>query len=181
MARRYTDSAFEHWERVRRFSIRSQSQTDIPLANGESLEVSYLHLANSKPILAYFLTNAPTAMLEIFDDVAMDAVLIYYPNYLRVKSEIHVRISEIPLTVSLRDLRRTQLNQLVRVSGVVTRRRGVFPVEQPMDLRSGTVRAAKQRGTHAAVSSRVRCGRIRNDQPTWMARDIKGDSRSWSR
>ncbi|KZV66830.1 MCM-domain-containing protein [Peniophora sp. CONT] len=108
-------------------SVYGQRVRALGEANGESLEVSYLHLANSKPILAYFLTNAPTAMLEIFDDVAMDAVLIYYPNYLRVKSEIHVRISEIPLTVSLRDLRRTQLNQLVRVSGVVTRRSGVFP------------------------------------------------------
>ncbi|KAJ7251520.1 MCM2/3/5 family-domain-containing protein [Mycena haematopus] len=95
--------------------------------NSESLEVSYLHLAVSKPILAYFLTNAPAAMLEIFDEVALDAILVYFPAYKRIHNEIHVRICDLPLSSSLRDLRRANLNNLVRVSGVVTRRSGVFP------------------------------------------------------
>ncbi|KAI6026128.1 MCM-domain-containing protein [Pisolithus microcarpus] len=95
--------------------------------NAESLEVSYLHLALSKPILAYFLTNSPTAMLVIFDEVALNAILVYYPSYERIHSEVHVRIADLPLSSSLRDLRRSNLNTLVRVSGVVTRRSGVFP------------------------------------------------------
>ncbi|CAK5281579.1 unnamed protein product [Mycena citricolor] len=95
--------------------------------NAESLEVSYVHLATSKAILAYFLTNAPSAMLEIFDEVALDAILVYFPAYRRIHSEIHVRISELPLSSSLRELRRSHLNNLVRVTGVVTRRSGVFP------------------------------------------------------
>ncbi|EGN99842.1 hypothetical protein SERLA73DRAFT_53575 [Serpula lacrymans var. lacrymans S7.3] len=97
------------------------------IANSESLEVSYLHLALSKPILAYFLTNSPSAMLTIFDEVALNAILVYYPSYERIHSEVHVRISDLPLSSSLRDLRRSNLNNLVRVSGVVTRRSGVFP------------------------------------------------------
>ncbi len=95
--------------------------------NSESLEVSYLHLAISKPILAYFLTNSPSAMLTIFDEVALNAILVYYPSYERIHSEVHVRITDLPLSSSLRDLRRSNLNNLVRVSGVVTRRTGVFP------------------------------------------------------
>ena len=96
-------------------------------ANSESLEVSYLHLALSKPILAYFLTNSPAAMLTIFDEVALNAILVYYPSYERIHSEVHVRIADLPLSSTLRDLRRSNLNNLVRVSGVVTRRSGVFP------------------------------------------------------
>jgi len=96
-------------------------------ANSESLEVSYLHLALSKPILAYFLTNSPTAMLEIFDEIALEAILVYFPAYKRIHSEVHVRIADLPLSSTLRDLRRANLNNLVRVSGVVTRRSGVFP------------------------------------------------------
>ena len=95
--------------------------------NSESLEVSYLHLAFSKPILAYFLTNSPSPMLAIFDEVALNAILVYYPSYERIHSEVHVRITDLPLSSSLRDLRRSHLNTLVRVSGVVTRRTGVFP------------------------------------------------------
>ncbi|KAJ6625555.1 MCM-domain-containing protein [Mycena sp. CBHHK59/15] len=108
-------------------SVYGQRIRSLGENNSESLEVSYLHLALSKPILAYFLTNAPTAMLEIFDEVALNAILVYFPAYKRIHSEIHVRICDLPLSSSLRDLRRANLNNLVRVSGVVTRRSGVFP------------------------------------------------------
>ncbi|KAJ3005953.1 hypothetical protein NUW54_g4119 [Trametes sanguinea] len=66
-------------------------------------------------------------MLSIFDEVALSAILLYYPAYERIHSEVHVRITDLPLASSLRDLRRSHLNTLVRVTGVVTRRTGVFP------------------------------------------------------
>ncbi|EOO03501.1 putative dna replication licensing factor mcm2 protein [Phaeoacremonium minimum UCRPA7] len=95
--------------------------------NAESLEVSYDHLSSSKAILAYFLANAPAEMLKLFDEVAMDVVLLHYPDYERIHSEIHVRIFDLPVHYTLRQLRQSHLNCLVRVSGVVTRRSGVFP------------------------------------------------------
>lgn len=95
--------------------------------NAESLEVSYDHLSSSKAILAYFLANAPGEMLKLFDDVAMEVTLLHYPDYERIHSEIHVRITDLPVHYTLRQLRQTHLNCLVRVSGVVTRRSGVFP------------------------------------------------------
>ena len=95
--------------------------------NAESLEVSYEHLSSSKAILAYFLANAPAEMLKLFDEVAMDVVLLHYPDYERIHSEIHVRIFDLPVHYTLRQLRQSHLNCLVRVSGVVTRRTGVFP------------------------------------------------------
>ncbi|OMJ15086.1 DNA replication licensing factor mcm2 [Smittium culicis] len=95
--------------------------------NGESLEIDYPDLAVSKPLLGYFLANAPREMLSIMDDLAMDAVLTVFPDYSRICPEIHVRISGLPVISSLRDLRQTQLNTLVRVSGVVSRRTSVFP------------------------------------------------------
>jgi len=66
-------------------------------------------------------------MLAVFDEVALAAILVYYPSYERIHSEVHVRITDLPLSSSLRDLRTSNLNNLVRVSGVVTRRTGVFP------------------------------------------------------
>ncbi|KAK3327155.1 DNA replication licensing factor mcm2 [Cercophora scortea] len=95
--------------------------------NAETLEVSYDHLSTSKAILAYFLANAPADMLKLFDEVAMDVVLLHYPDYERIHSEIHVRIFDLPVHYTLRQLRQSHLNCLVRVSGVVTRRTGVFP------------------------------------------------------
>jgi DNA replication licensing factor MCM2 len=95
--------------------------------NAESLEVSYDHLSSQKAILAYFLANAPAEVLKLFDEVAMDVVLLHYPDYERIHSEIHVRIFDLPVHYTLRQLRQSHLNCLVRVSGVVTRRSGVFP------------------------------------------------------
>jgi hypothetical protein len=66
-------------------------------------------------------------MLTIFDEVALAPILIYYPSYEHIHSEVHVRITDLPLSSSLRDLCTRNLNHLVRVSGVVTRRTGVFP------------------------------------------------------
>ena len=118
MARQSTVSVSAILVKVRFRFIYAQRTKQIdasPSDNSESLEVSYLHLALSKPILAYFLTNSPAAMLEIFDEVALAAILVYYPNYERIHSEVHVRIADLPLSSSLRDLRTSNLNNLVRV------------------------------------------------------------------
>ncbi|KAG7885211.1 hypothetical protein KL938_001468 [Ogataea parapolymorpha] len=95
--------------------------------NSESLEVSYVHLLHSKAILALFLTTCPEEILKIFDVVAMEATELHYPDYSQIHSEIHVRIADYPTINNLRELREANLNSLVRVSGVVTRRTGVFP------------------------------------------------------
>jgi DNA replication licensing factor MCM2 len=95
--------------------------------NAETHEVSYENLSESKAILAYFLANATAEVLKLFDEVAMDVVLLHYPDYERIHSDIHVRIFDLPVHYALRQLRQSHLNCLVRVSGVVTRRSGVFP------------------------------------------------------
>ncbi|EME41964.1 hypothetical protein DOTSEDRAFT_81001 [Dothistroma septosporum NZE10] len=95
--------------------------------NAESLEVDWEHLSESKPTLAYFLVNVPTEVLPIFDAVALEVALYHYPDYERIHSELHVRITNLPVSYTLRQLRQSHLNCLLRVSGVVTRRTGVFP------------------------------------------------------
>ena len=108
-------------------SVYGNSIRTLGEINAETLEVSYEHLSESKAILAYFLANAPAEIIKLFDEVAMDVVLIHYPDYERIHSEIHVRIYDLPVHYTLRQLRQSHLNCLVRVSGVVTRRSGVFP------------------------------------------------------
>lgn len=95
--------------------------------NAESLDVSYAHLSEAKAIIAYFLANAPTEVLKIFDQAAMEVILLHYPDYTRIHADVHVRITDLPVMYTLRQLRQSHLNCLVRVSGVVTRRTGVFP------------------------------------------------------
>ncbi|KAK7513064.1 MCM2/3/5 family-domain-containing protein [Phyllosticta citriasiana] len=95
--------------------------------NAESLEIEWDHLASDKATLSYFLANAPSEVLKIFDEVAMEVTLLHYPDYERIHSEIHVRFVNLPIQYTLRQLRQSHLDCLVRVTGVVTRRSGVFP------------------------------------------------------
>lgn len=74
-------------------------------SNHASFEVEFSNLAVKERCLAFFLTEAPQPMLEIFDKVAKDLVLSIYPNYLRVTNEIHVRISELPLVEDISSFR----------------------------------------------------------------------------
>mmetsp|Transcript_9857 Transcript_9857/g.24280 ORF Transcript_9857/g.24280 Transcript_9857/m.24280 type:complete len:895 (+) Transcript_9857:158-2842(+) len=96
-------------------------------ANKASLVVSYTHLSTSVPTLAIWVADAPTQMLELFDEVAQEVTLTLFRNYDRIVSQIHVRIKDLPIVDSLRDLRAMHLAALVKVRGVVTRRTPVFP------------------------------------------------------
>ena len=79
-------------------------------------------------MLAYFLPEAPTDVLQIFNEAAKDVVLKLFPRYEMIAREIHVRITDLPIVEDLRSLRRQlHLNQLIRTSGVVSSRSGILP------------------------------------------------------
>jgi len=95
--------------------------------NRSSFEVDYNILASECQVLAYFLPEAPTTVLEIFDEAAKSVVLNMFPQYERITKEVRVRISDLPLVEDLRSLRQLHLNQLIRTSGVVSGSSGVLP------------------------------------------------------
>jgi DNA replication licensing factor MCM2 len=96
-------------------------------ANLSTLHVSYVHLMEVEPVLAVWLADAPRDMLEVLKEAATRHTLMLFPAYNAIKSEIHVRISHLPILDSLRDLRRSHLACLVKVCGVVTRRNASVP------------------------------------------------------
>jgi len=98
-------------------------------ANRQSLPVSYVDLstAPSCSILAVWVADSPQDMLKILDEVAMQVTLASFSAYEHIGSEVRVRITGLPISDSLRDIRQVHLNGLIRVSGTVTRRTGVFP------------------------------------------------------
>lgn len=95
--------------------------------NRASLEVSYKHLADMQSLLAMWMCDAPRELLTVFDEVLQQVVLDMFPHYSKIAKDVHVRIVAYPLVDRLRDLRQSNLNRMIRVIGVVTRRTGVFP------------------------------------------------------
>ena len=76
---------------------------------------------------ALWIEEAPRDVLEVLNEAATKHTLRLFPSYYTIRDYIHVRISDVPIVDSLRDLRRSHLDGLVKVSGVITRRSGVFP------------------------------------------------------
>ena len=95
--------------------------------NQSSLTVSYVDLMHAEPTLACWVTDAPLDMFVILNEAATRHTLALFPSYHAIQSEIHVRVSQVPITDSLRDLRRAHLDCLVKVHGTVTRRSTVYP------------------------------------------------------
>ncbi|KFD47314.1 hypothetical protein M513_11824 [Trichuris suis] len=98
-------------------------------ANRESLVVSFKHLATERGELelAYILPEYPDEVLPVLNKVAMELVVKMYPKYQRIAPSVHVRIAELPLEETIRGLRQSNLNNLVRISGVVTTTTGIIP------------------------------------------------------
>ena len=96
-------------------------------ANSSALGVSYLHLMDAEPVLAFWAADAPKDMLDVLNEAATRHTVMLFPSYNIIQSEIHVRLSDVPILDSLRELRRSHLGCLVNVHGVVTRRSGVYP------------------------------------------------------
>jgi len=117
-----TTSVDEHGNNVHGERIKTMCEN-----NGESLVISYPSLCREQPVLAIFVADAPTEMLKIFDSAAKEVVRHSFPEYESIRSEIHVRISELPVSDNLRDIRQQHLNALIKVTGVVTKRTSVFP------------------------------------------------------
>ena len=115
----YTDDSgdFVYTQRVR----------DMVRANACSLEVDYVDLANRVPQVAIWVADLPNDVLPILDESTRELAISEFEGYAAVANHVYVRIANIPLQESLRDLRHFHINQLVRVDGVVTRRTGVFP------------------------------------------------------
>jgi DNA replication licensing factor MCM2 len=95
--------------------------------NKSSLVVDYTHLSNKIGKIAILAADEPEIMFEVLNEAAYNLVKGMYPNYHNITKEINVRITNLPIVDSLRDLRQAHLNSLVKVEGVVTRRTGVFP------------------------------------------------------
>jgi DNA replication licensing factor MCM2 len=99
---------------------------DMCSANQQSLEITYIHLTQMNPTLAYWIFETPALILPYLNQVAFEIACKYFPGYENIHNEIYIKIKEFPLEEKLRDLRTFHLNTLVKVRGVVTRRYPVY-------------------------------------------------------
>jgi DNA replication licensing factor MCM2 len=108
-------------------AVYAQRLRDMVRSNAASLEVDYVDLANRVPQVAIWVADLPKEVLPILDEAAREVAGAEFEGFEEVAGQVRVRVANLPLQESIRDLRHFHLHQLVRVGGVVTRRSGVFP------------------------------------------------------
>ncbi len=122
--RRLFRSFLDHFKDEAQARIHERAIDKMCAEGGQSLVVSYLNLSRFAPTLAIWLADQPLGMLELFNAVAKTTVHLRFPDY---RNPVCVRVCDLPIPDSLRDLRQAHLGVLVRVQGVVTKRTGVMP------------------------------------------------------
>ena len=95
--------------------------------NKQSLVIGYDTLCEMKPVLAYFLPEAPKEILLVFDSAATEVVFSMFPRYNKIQTKIFIRISGLPILEEIRNLRCIHLSQLITVEGVVASATSVTP------------------------------------------------------
>jgi DNA replication licensing factor MCM2 len=76
-------------------------------ANRQSLEVDWRHMhtvQGMRPVAAA-CADAPRSVLRIFDEASCEQVLSFFPQFGDIHSQVHVRITGLPVDDSIRDLR----------------------------------------------------------------------------
>lgn len=96
-------------------------------SNSQTLVVNYPHFFSTEPNISIWLADVPSEILAIFNEAATEVTMSVFSEYSLIHPEIFVRIANLPVLDQLRDIRHIHLNTLIKVSGVVTRRSGVFP------------------------------------------------------
>jgi DNA replication licensing factor MCM2 len=87
------------------FCANTRHARNTPTANKESLILSWVQLAEQVPVLAAWVADAPSEMLPILDEVTMLEVKLLFPEYQQIHPEVHVRIADLPVVDSIRDIR----------------------------------------------------------------------------
>jgi len=100
---------------------------DMSSNNKQSLFVNFTHISNSNQNLAAWIAQHPGETLPLLNEVAMQLTQEIFPRYSKIFNEVYVRIQDLPIIDSLRDLRYFHINSLIKVRGVITKRTNVFP------------------------------------------------------
>ena len=103
--------------------------TDMCVNNKQSIEITYKHLSDKNPTLAYWIFETPALILPYLNNVVFDLACNFYPGYQDIQDEVYIKIKDFPLEEKIRDLRTFHINTLVKVKGVVTRR---YPIYQKL-------------------------------------------------
>ena len=107
-------------------SVYVNKINDMCANNKQSLEVHYNHISNAYETLAMWIGLEPAIILPLLNNIAFEVANDYFPGYENIQTEIYVRIRDLTIKDKIRDLRKENLNTLIRIEGVITKRSQVF-------------------------------------------------------
>jgi DNA replicative helicase MCM subunit Mcm2 (Cdc46/Mcm family) len=103
--------------------------SQLPSKNAKSVIVDFSDLAQYNTEIAKNLVKEPESYLKAFDEASIEILNLYDPVYAdEVKKELHVRIRNLTDPISLRTVKKTELNMLIMVRGMAVRTSELKPL-----------------------------------------------------
>jgi DNA replication licensing factor MCM2 len=94
------------------------------------LDVSYMHLQSWDPMLGLWVADFPSKILPILNETLMNEAVKRFGTYQLIRAteetELRVAVCNFSISENIRDLTVKHLGNLVSVTGVATKRSGVF-------------------------------------------------------
>ena len=101
--------------------------TDMSKNNKQSLEINFPHIHTANQNLSRWVLLYPDIVLPYLNDVAFELTCEIFPRYSDIYKEIFVRIKDLPILITLRNLRCEDIGHLIKIKGVITKRTNVYP------------------------------------------------------
>jgi len=96
--------------------------------NMQSIYVDYFDLEKSNEAVALSVVSFPSKILPVLNEALSSVVKEIFPRYFLIRPVLVCRIIGIPSFDQIRTLRKSHLNTLVKVVGIVTKRSRVYPM-----------------------------------------------------
>lgn len=96
------------------------------IENKESLYVSYKILEKT-PVLLNLILNHPEEVLKTANLALHRAVSIKFPKYGFIMKKVFIRLIDLPVLESIRNLKSNHFNKIVYINGIVVRKSVIIP------------------------------------------------------
>jgi len=103
------------------FDLYESQLYSLPFEGSKSLVIDFPDLYISNPDLAIKLIESPERVLRELEEEAKEKLRFRCPEYLLEVGDIHIRVRNLPETLSVRDIKSRHISRLIQVRGIVTR------------------------------------------------------------
>jgi DNA replication licensing factor MCM2 len=89
--------------------------------------ISFLHLVVMDPLMAIWIIDEPHEMISIFKEAILEILYDLSKKEDSIKTDVLIKILELPICDSLKNLKNFKINTLLKIKGIVISKTNIYP------------------------------------------------------